>query len=96
MELDEVELYEGFNGRLFHRGVNTVLLKDEIAAGAKPISLRSAYNWLHKLGFRWMTKKKQIYVDGHERPDVVMYVCLLDFTEERKIKKYKKPFLTPS
>lgn len=73
-EVEEMKLYEVFSGAIFHRWVNEVLLKDAIAAGAKPISLRAAYRWLHKLGFRWVPIKKGVYVDGHERPDVVRCV----------------------
>jgi transposase len=28
-------------------------------------------NWLHRLGFNFVVHKKKIYLDGHERPDVV-------------------------
>ncbi len=75
--LDNTDLHEALSGRVFHRWINGVLLKDMIAAGAKPISLRTAYNWLHKLGFRWITKKKTVYIDGHERVDVVECVHTL-------------------
>ena len=75
-EVDEMQLYEVFSGAVFHRWVNEVLLKDTIAAGAKPISQRAAYRWLHKLGFRWVPIKKGVYVDGHERPDVVRCVWM--------------------
>ena len=75
--LDNTDLHEAFSGRVFHRWMNGVLLKDMIAAGAKPIHLRTAYNWLHKLGFRWITKKKTVYIDGHERVDVVECVHTL-------------------
>jgi hypothetical protein len=27
--------------------------------------------WMHQLGFHIQTQKKSLYVDGHERPDVV-------------------------
>lgn len=85
-ELEETGLYEGFSGRRFHRWINDVLLKDAIAAGAKPISRRAAYDWLHKLGFRWVQVKKAVYVDGHERPDVVR--CFL-FWVTAEVKKSK-------
>lgn len=28
-------------------------------------------NWLHRLGFEYKDVKKDVFVDGHERPDVV-------------------------
>ena len=37
------------------------------------ISLRSAYRWLHKMGFCYQKYKQGTYVDGHERSDVVKY-----------------------
>lgn len=39
----------------------------------KGISLRTARRWLHKEGFRYMSYRKGLYFDGHERPDVVHY-----------------------
>ena len=35
------------------------------------ISERTARRWLHRLGFRMGERKKGLYIDGHERPDVV-------------------------
>ena len=39
----------------------------------RSISLRTAIRWLHDLGFKPMSHKKIIYIDGHEREDVVKY-----------------------
>lgn len=41
------------------------------------ISVRSARRWLHHLGFRPVSHKKGVYIDGHERDDVVKHreVC---------------------
>ena len=39
----------------------------------RSISLRTAVRWLHRLGFKPMSHKKGIYIDGHEREDVVKY-----------------------
>lgn len=63
--------HQEFTGPVFHRWVNSTLLKDVIANGGKPISLRTARNWLHKLGYRWRARKRITYMDGHERDDVV-------------------------
>lgn len=30
-------------------------------------------NWLNKMGFEFKQFKKGVYVDGHERPDVIAY-----------------------
>ena len=39
----------------------------------RQISIRTARNWLHELGFSPTSHKKGVYIDGHERPDVVSY-----------------------
>ena len=39
----------------------------------RKISVETARNWLHKLGFEVLTAKKGCFVDGHERADVVEY-----------------------
>jgi len=42
--------------------------------GAKPtISLRTAHRWLNVLNWRYGKKKRGMYIDGHEREDVVEY-----------------------
>jgi hypothetical protein len=38
---------------------------------SETISLSTAVRWLKKLGFSMRRVMKGIYVDGHERPDVV-------------------------
>ena len=37
------------------------------------ISLRTAQRWLRKLGWRYGRKRNGMYIDGHERVDVVNY-----------------------
>lgn len=37
------------------------------------ISVRTGVRWLHSLGFEKVSSKKGIYIDGHERQDVVDY-----------------------
>ena len=39
----------------------------------KCIKARTARRWLKKLGFNWRDVRKGVYVDGHEREDVVGY-----------------------
>lgn len=41
--------------------------------GKQWIRARTARRWLRKLGFSFSEVKKDVYVDGHERPDVVEY-----------------------
>jgi len=40
---------------------------------ARGISLRTAQRWLKKLSWRYAKKKNGMYIDGHERDDVVDY-----------------------
>lgn len=47
-----------------------MLLKEEFAGG-RGISRSTAHDWIAKLGFRWSRHGKCVYVDGHNRPDVV-------------------------
>ena len=37
------------------------------------VSIPTATRWLHKLGFNPSSTKKGLYIDGHERKDVVDY-----------------------
>ena len=39
----------------------------------REISLRTAVRWLHHLGFKPVSHKKGVYIDGHEREDVVRH-----------------------
>ena len=41
----------------------------------RPSSLkaRAATMWLSKMGYSWCSAKKGVYIDGHEREDVVQY-----------------------
>eukprot|EP00903_Cladosiphon_okamuranus_P005985 g5907.t1 len=63
------------------RWINEELLEEELA-GAKGISRRTVHKWMLKLGFRWSRHHKCVYVDGHNRPDIVTdrrsFVALLE------------------
>jgi hypothetical protein len=48
-------------------------LMEKSGAKRKSISLRTAQRWLHKMGWRFGKKKNGMYIDSHERPDVVEY-----------------------
>jgi len=37
----------------------------------KGIRARTARRWLARLGFQWTDVRKGVYIDGHERPDVI-------------------------
>jgi len=40
---------------------------------SKGISRATSYRWLRRLGFYTSESKKGVYIDGHEREDVVRY-----------------------
>ena len=46
-------------------------LKEGGVRKRKGIRARVARRWLHRLGYNWREVKKGIYIDGHERADVV-------------------------
>ena len=48
------------------------VLENHPSAPSK-ISIRTARRWLHKFGFEQVSSKKGIYIDEHERADVVEY-----------------------
>lgn len=52
------------------------------------IKSRTARRWLHKLGFEYKDVKKDVFVDGHERPDVIE-----DREQFLKTKKELEPYL---
>ncbi|KAF9516301.1 hypothetical protein BS47DRAFT_1292541 [Hydnum rufescens UP504] len=57
----------------FCRALNTSIFPQLGIALKQPLSNRTARRWLHKLGFRHKTLTKGVYMDGHERADVVAY-----------------------
>lgn len=66
-------------------------LKD-LGTQMKTISLRTAQWWLHAHGWRYSQKSNGMYVDGHERSDVVEYQKA--FVE--RWQQYEKCFITYS
>lgn len=55
---------------LLNRWINEHLLKEQFGS-SKGISRRTAHNWMQQLGFKWSRHQKCVYVDGHNRPDVL-------------------------
>lgn len=53
--------------------VNTEILPKLGITPKKPIGTRTACCWLIKFGWRYTQVKKGVYMDGHERADVVNY-----------------------
>ena len=52
----------------------------------KPLGKTATYKWLNRLGFHATEEKKGVYVDGHERADVIDY-CQNEFLP--KIAQYQ-------
>ncbi|KAJ1300454.1 hypothetical protein OPQ81_005269 [Rhizoctonia solani] len=82
--LDKAEIGK-VTPRLLMIEVNTKILPP-LALSKSTISENTAKKWLLQLGFRRTTYKKGIYMDGHERPDVVAYQT--EFLNE--VGKYKQ------
>ena len=59
----------------FRSWVNTELIpQSELPQGCpRQIAERTATKWLHQLGYHPQAHKKGIYIDGHEREDVIEY-----------------------
>ena len=53
--------------------VATPDIQQKLGTKACGIHVRTARRWLHKLSWRYRQKKKGMYIDGHEREDVVEY-----------------------
>lgn len=84
--------------RNFQHAVNTALLPSLGISLKSPICYRTAQRWLVKVGWRLTVLRKGVYMDGHERPDVVEYrnnVFLPKMAEyERRMVHFEGPDLT--
>ena len=69
--------------------VATPEVQQQLGTRAHGIHIRTAQRWLHKLSWRYQQKKKGMYIDGHEREDVVEY--RKGFIE--RWKEYEKRFV---
>lgn len=69
--------------------VATPEVQQRLGTKARGIHVRTARRWLHKLNWRYQQKKKGMYIDGHERQDVVEY--RKGFVE--RWKEYEKRFV---
>jgi len=59
--------------RQFHKALNNQILPMLGLAVKGRLSEHMAWQWLLALGWRHMRVKKGMYMDGHERPDIVKY-----------------------
>jgi len=53
--------------------VSTPAIQEKLGMKKRAISVRTAHRWLKKLNWRYGRKKNGMYIDGHEREDVVEY-----------------------
>lgn len=59
--------------RLFQQHLNTIIFPALGINLKRPLCERTARRWLVKLGWRLTVLRKGVYMDGHERADVVEY-----------------------
>jgi len=57
----------------FYRAIKDEIFPRLLISTNKPLYRSTIYRWLPKLGFFKSEVKKGVYVDGHERKDVVQY-----------------------
>jgi len=83
----------------FRQALNADILPNLNIVLKKPLCVRTARRWLIKLGYQLVSLRKGVYMDGHERPDVVAYrnneflPAMLAF--ESRMTQYIGPSLTP-
>ncbi|THU88378.1 hypothetical protein K435DRAFT_866342 [Dendrothele bispora CBS 962.96] len=59
--------------KAFREALNSSILPSLGIQRSQPLSTRTARRWLIKLCWRLTQLRKGVYMDGHERPDVVKY-----------------------
>jgi hypothetical protein len=59
--------------KTFRAALNDTILPSLGIQRKTPLCTRTARRWMIKLGWRLTTLKKGVYVDGHERSDVIAY-----------------------
>ena len=79
--------------RRFQHALNDSIFSALFITLKKPLCERTARRWLLKLGWRLTELKKGVYMDGHERDDVVKYrnEIFLPLMEEyeRRMRKFE-------
>jgi hypothetical protein len=67
------QMNDAITGQSFAYWVNNNLHIEANLPRPVEITNRTAMRWLHSLGMSYMKYTKGLYIDGHERPDVVSY-----------------------
>lgn len=65
-DIEEIEHAITLGNEKSNSGPNTVRKNAGIRS-------RTARRWLRRLGYKWQEVRKGVFIDGHERPDVVQY-----------------------
>jgi hypothetical protein len=60
----------------------------------KPVSKTTAKKWMHQLDCRWRHERKGLYLDGHERPDVVEYRQTVFIPKSKEMEAHMQSFAT--
>ena len=67
------EINDAITGQSFAHWINNNLHIEADLPRPVQISSKTAVRWLHSLGMNYVKYSKGLYIDGHERPDVVSY-----------------------
>lgn len=85
--------------RVFQHALNESIFPSLSVTLKRPLCERTARRWLRKLGWRLTTLRKGVYMDGHEREDVVKYrqeVFLPAMAKfEERMRKFEGPEMRP-
>ena len=69
----KTHINDAITGQSFAYWVNNNLHIEANLPRPVAITNRTAMRWLHSIGMSYMKYTKGLYIDGHERPDVVSY-----------------------
>ena len=102
--LDNKDVFQGCKGWLlqqelgtitpnnFRIAINIEILPRLLISCGKGISCACTYRWLSRLGFYKSEVKKGVYVDGHEREDVIAYRQEVFLPEMAKLDLYTRQY----
>ena len=66
-----VETIDAFSSERISEQLHT--FQEFCPSSSVNISERTIWRWLHWLGFKLEERKKELYIDCHERPDILAY-----------------------
>jgi hypothetical protein len=77
----------------FRIAINKEILPRLMILTQTGIGRTSTYNWLRRLGFYNSELKKGVYVNGHERKDVVKYRQTIFLPLMAKLQSYARQYI---